>query len=123
MAKKRILVIDDDENLTRLLKISLEESGSYEVQGENHPDKALSKTLEFNPDLILLDVILGDIDGGEVASQIKEQEQTKNIPIIFLTGAVTEEETQGGTIGGYPFIAKPVSTEKLIKKIETTLSS
>ena len=123
MGSKRILVIDDDANLNKLLKVCLEEAGSYEVGSETRAEQALSKTREFKPDLILLDVVLGDMDGGEVASRIKDNPETKDIPIVFLTGVITEDEVQGGTIGGYPFLAKPVSTDKLIQKIESILTT
>ena len=123
MGSKRILVIDDDANLNKLLKVCLEEAGPYEVDSETRAEQALSKTREFKPDLILLDVVLGDMDGGEVASRIKDNPETKDIPIVFLTGVVTEDEVQGGSIGGYPFLAKPVSTDKLIQKIESVLTT
>ena len=122
MGNKKILVIDDDANLSKLLKVSLEEAGPYEVEYEIRAEQAVSKIMDFKPDLIFLDVVLGDIDGGEIASRIKDNSGTKDIPIVFLTGVVTEEEVQGGAIGGYPFLAKPVSTDKLIKKIESLLT-
>lgn len=120
MEKKKVLIIDDEASFTRIVKLALEETGNYEVRTENKGEKGLSAALEFKPDLILLDVIMPDISGGEVCSQIISAAGLKDIPIIFLTAIVKEKEVgQGvGTIGGYPFLAKPVSKEKLIEAIE-----
>ncbi len=120
MHKKRILIIDDEENFTKLMKLNLEQTKQYEVRVENKGAKGLETAQLFNPDLILLDIIMPDLEGSEVASQIKNDEKTKDIPIVFLTAAVKKEEvnSSGGIIGGNPFIAKPVSTQELIDCIE-----
>jgi len=119
MAKKRILLIDDDTLLTGLLKVSLEKTGKFEVRMENKGSNGLNAAKAFMPDLILLDVMMPDADGGEVGNQIKNDDATKGIPIIFLTAAVTKEEIgkQCSIIGGHPFIAKPVSVDELINCI------
>jgi CheY-like chemotaxis protein len=70
MSKKRILLIDDDPSFTRLLKLNLEETGAYEVRTENRGTAALTAAREFKPDLILLDVVMPDMGGGDVAFQI-----------------------------------------------------
>jgi len=120
MKKKKILIIDDEVSFIRLVKLALEETGNYEVRTENKGEKGLSAALEFKPDLILLDVVMPDISGGEVCSQIISAASLKDTPLIFLTAIVKEKEVGPGvgTISGYPFLAKPVSKEKLIKAIE-----
>lgn len=125
MMKRKILVIDDEEGFTALIKTTLEERGNYKVRAENNASLALTAAREFKPDLILLDIMMpGDMDGGEIARRIEDDENIKNIPIVFLTAVTTEEEVTAGhgLIGGRPFIAKPVNIEKLIDYIEKKLS-
>jgi two-component system, OmpR family, response regulator len=122
-AKKRILVIDDEPSVTRLTKMNLELTGSYEVRGENDPRNTLAVAREFRPDLILLDVMMPAMDGGEVASRLGADPQLKDVPIVFLTGIVSRRETQGGELvtPGGRFVAKPVSLVELIQIIEESL--
>ncbi len=122
-AKKRILVVDDEPSITRLLKVNLEDTENYIVEVENSALKVIDRTRQFQPDLILLDVMMPDGDGGEVASQI--QERFKNLPIVFLTAAATKEEVSShkGRIGGLPFLAKPVDMSEVISCIEQQLGT
>src|SRR6185503_21291437 len=69
--KKRVLIIDDEASFARMVKLNLEKSGEFEVRVENKPTYALAAAREFKPDLILLDVIMPAMDGGDVANQIK----------------------------------------------------
>lgn len=120
--KKKILLIDDEVTFTNLVKLNLEESGKYEVRVENKGAEVVTAVLQSKPDLILLDIIMPDIEGSEVAGQIRANEQTKNIPIIFLTATILKEEIpQDGRIGGNLFISKPVSSESLISQIEKVI--
>ena len=120
MEKKKILMIDDNQDFIKLVKMNLEEAGNYEVRTENTGESGVALVMVFKPDIILLDVVLGDIDGSNVASQIKSTERGKDIPIIYVTGIIREDEEEKlmGFLGGYPFLAKPVSTAKLIECIE-----
>ena len=120
MEKKKILMIDDDQDFIKLVKMNLEETGNYEVRTENTGAAGGSAVMVFKPDLILLDVVLGDIDGSDVAKQIKSTELGKDIPIIYLTAIINEDEEDKlmGFLGGHPFLAKPVATTKLIACIE-----
>ncbi len=123
MEKKRILVVDDEAVITRTLKLYLEGTGSYEVRTENQGSHALQAAREFNPDLIMLDLIMPDTDGAMVASELGSDSELQNIPIIFLTALVSEKEVgaQGKEIGGHPFLAKPVNPEKVVECIERQL--
>jgi CheY-like chemotaxis protein len=123
MGKKRILLIDDEENFTKLIKFSLEKTGRYEVRVENKGALGFAAVKEFNPDLILLDILMLDMDGSKVASQLKEDEDTASIPIVFLTAIVDEKEVRDmdGVIGGHPFISKPVDIAQLIDIIEKNI--
>jgi two-component system, OmpR family, response regulator len=123
MTKKKILVVDDEQNMTRMLKRNLEATGRYDVRTENSGEAGVAAAREFQPDLILLDVMMPGIDGGEVAAKIKEDKRLVNIPVVFLSAIVKKEETQptGGNIGGLTFLAKPVKLDDLITCIENHL--
>jgi two-component system OmpR family response regulator len=123
MTKKKILVVDDEVGLTRMLKRNLEATERFAVRTENSGAAVLAAAREFQPDLILLDVMMPGVDGGEVAGQIKEDKQLNQIPIVFLSAIIKKEETNptGGKIGGSTFLAKPVKLEDLITCIENQL--
>ena len=120
MRKKKILIIDDEESFTELVKLNLEATGKYEIKAENKGSLGLVAAKQFKPDLILLDLIMPDMGGGEVSCQLKIDEETKNIPIVFLTAIMTEEEAEarGGIVSGLQVVAKPVRTGDLINVIE-----
>src|ERR1039458_4458066 len=118
--RRKIMVVDDDVKLTRLLKHSLEKKGDYEVVVENASASAARRVSEIMPDLIVLDVVMPDKDGGDVAQAIRQGKRTKDIPIVFLSSIVSKEEiaARGGAIGGGKFLAKPATTDDLIAEIE-----
>jgi CheY-like chemotaxis protein len=121
--KRRILVVDDEPKITRWLRLNLEQTGEYEVREENRGGHALDAALEFRPDLILLDVLMPGVDGGEVASQFEASPKFRDIPLVFLTAAVTREEvsSHNGYVGGHPFLAKPVDIPEVIKCLRSHL--
>ena len=122
MGRKKILIIDDEEFFTKLVKLNLEKTGKYEVRTENKGLRGVDAAKEFKPDLILLDILMPDTEGSEVAAQLKNDAITSNIPVVFLTAVVKKDELQGGSvIGGHPFVAKPVSTNDLINCIENNI--
>jgi DNA-binding response OmpR family regulator len=114
--KKRILVVDDEARDTRLLKLYLERTNDYVVREENDPKAALSAAEEFEPHLILLDVMMPGVDGGELAARFQASTKLKTVPTVFLTAAVTKEEVKagGGLVGGAPFLAKPVVLSEVL---------
>ena len=120
MKKTRILVIDDEPGFTRLLKLVLQR---YEIREENDALRAYETAQNFRPDLILLDVVMPGIDGGNLAAKIKSDPLLKSIPIVFLTAVVSPKEAgqHPKNIGGFPFLAKPVSPEVLERCIEEHL--
>ena len=125
MNPKRILVVDDETSITNLLKLNLQKTGRYTVRTENQGVRALAAAREFEPDLILLDVMMPDVDGGDVAAQIRADAALKNVPIVFLTAVVKKEEVQAhaGVIGGFPYIAKPLDVKGVIAVIEQNLGN
>ncbi|MDD5725283.1 MAG: response regulator, partial [Candidatus Omnitrophica bacterium] len=81
---------------------------------------AVGAAVAFKPDFILLDVVMPDIDGPAVYSNLKENKDTKDIPVVFLTAIATDQDTgaSGGIIGGRPILSKPITTRKLIECIK-----
>jgi CheY-like chemotaxis protein len=120
MAKKRILLVDDEKSLTTLLKLNLEETGNYDVRVENWPEDALAAAREFKPDLVLLDIIMPRLPGGNVAAQIDSDPLLKGTPIVFLTAAVrrSQVEDNDGIICEHPCLAKPATVDEVIAMIE-----
>ena len=120
MNKKRILLVDDEKSLTNLLKLNLEETGDYEVRVENWPEDALAAAREFKPDLILLDLIMPRMPGGNVAALIDSDPQVKGTPIVFLTAAVRKQQVEEneGIICDHPCLAKPATVEEVVAMIE-----
>jgi CheY-like chemotaxis protein len=120
--RRRILIVDNDRNTTHLVKVLLERTGHYLVLEENDATKADQSARNFRPDLIFLDVVMQETDGGEVAAQIEADPELHNTPIVFLTALVTRAEAKSGlNIQGHPFLAKPVSIPELISAIEQHL--
>jgi CheY-like chemotaxis protein len=119
---RRILIVDNDADTTHLVKVLLERTGHYLVLEENDATKAHQSARNFRPDLILLDIVMPEADGGEVAARIEADPELQNTPIIFLTALVTRAEAKSGlNIQGHPFLAKPVSIPELIDAIEEHL--
>ena len=120
MRSKRIFVVDDEPSITRNLKLNLESSGDYDVFAENRATNALAAARIFRPDLILLDVMMPDMDGGEVAARLRADPLFRDTPIVFLTAIVSNEETDGHKMlsGAETFLAKPVDIGELKKTVE-----
>jgi DNA-binding response OmpR family regulator len=118
-----ILMIDDEESFSFFVKLNLETDPRFRVTTVTRGDEGLKVAKAGKPDLILLDIMMPGMFGTEVAQKLLDDPRTKNIPIIFLTAALKKEEADKmeGMIGGREFIAKPVTKEELIGRIETTL--
>ena len=123
--KKRILIVDDEVSFARMVKLNLEKTGAFDVRTENKATYALAAAREFKPDLIILDVIMPNMDGGDVSNQFKRDRQLRDTPIIFLTATVSKREAGEGGLnsGGALFLAKPVSVETLVARINEHLPS
>jgi len=117
--KIKVLLVDDEPSFTRMLKMSLERRG-FEVTAENNGAYAHQIAADFLPDFIFLDVIMPDIDGGEVAAKIRSNPKLKDTPIVFLTAGVSREATRvkGNIIGGQTYLAKPTTVDEVVRCIE-----
>jgi DNA-binding response OmpR family regulator len=118
--KMRILLIDDEEDFGFFVKLNLEKTGRFEVTTTTSGSKGLILASKERPDLILLDIIMPELSGGDVAEQLLESPETADIPVLFITAIAsrTEVQSQQGTIGGRSFIAKPVTPDELMAKID-----
>lgn len=117
--KKAVLVIDDEQDFCALIKKNLEVSGAFEVTVCTDGTTAVQRAKQLQPNIILLDVIMPELSGPEIAEQIRASQETKHIPILFLTAIAETHETgqQNNRIGGEYVLAKPVSAAELIRMI------
>ncbi len=124
MGRAKVLVIDDNLGFCNITKMSLEHGGKYQVVTVTNGEMGLVVAKRMRPDVVLLDIKMPTMDGGEVAARLLENRLTSSIPIIFLTGLVRKNEVDeaGGYLSGHPFIAKPFRTEELTRRIEDVLS-
>jgi two-component system OmpR family response regulator len=124
MTKSKILLVDDDPAFTRILRDALEEIGRFEVRVENSPLNAIITAIAFRPDLVVLDVIMPHLDGGDIAALLKVLPVFHDLPIIFLTAVVSKEHVSaphGRILGGHRFLPKPIDTRDLIECIDREL--
>jgi len=115
MNKNRILVIDDNVGVTKMLKAGLERTGLYEVREENSGQGGLEMARQFQPDLVLLDVMMPNMSGEEVARRIAAEPTLKETKIVYLTGLVSENDPSGHDLrsGGCRCLPKSISLKKV----------
>ena len=118
MDKERILIVDDDENICELLRLYLEKDG-YETVVANDGLKAVSYAEKYNPDLILLDIMLPGLDGWQVCREIRKTSQT---PIIMLTAkGEVFDKVLGLELGADDYIVKPFEPKELLARMKAVL--
>ncbi len=120
MANYKILVVDDEEDLCEILKFNLGVEG-YDVDTANSAEEALQMHLrDYN--LLLLDVMMGEMNGFKMATLLRKNEKLKHIPIIFLTAKDTEDDKlMGFNIGADDYISKPFSIREVIARVKAVL--
>ena|SRR5712671_6919119 len=120
--KSRILIVDNNGRFTRSARLFLQHTGHYTVCEVNDPRRALESARSFKPDLALVDLIMPQEDGIEVAAQLKADWALHEVPIVFVTALITPEEANDGRrIEGHRVAAKPVNAFNLLKIIEENL--
>ena len=123
--KKRLLVVDDDYDTCKAVARVFMRTGRFEVMTETLPDKVIIDVRRFRPDLIILDIMMPGKDGTLVAEDLRNSRWLKNIPIVFLSALVSEEEQstdddlKAGSVNTY--IAKPFNNERLINTVDHLL--
>jgi len=113
----KVMLVDDEDGFTTLTKMNLERSGKFVVAVENDPVNAAERARHLLPHIIVLDLVMPGMDGGDVAAQIRATPELSNVKIIILTALVSQEEDEASTIpiGGKNFrsLSKPVKIERL----------
>src|ERR1044071_7906113 len=114
---KRVLIVDDDIGFTRLLQWNLE-AGDYVVRVENDSAQAVLAAREFQPDVVLLDLVMPHQDGGGVAARLQNDRLLGSVPIVFLTAMLSQSAGIEREMAGRPVVRKPVHYEDLVACIE-----
>jgi CheY-like chemotaxis protein len=123
MARK-ILLVDDEKGFTELLRMNLENGGGYEVCIENDPTRALTAARRFNPDIILLDVVMPGMDGGDVQAALQSDPVLARVPVLMLTALVDSTELSEGAVaqsGSQMVLPKPVNLDLLFRVLAEIL--
>ncbi|MBN1853854.1 MAG: response regulator [Pirellulales bacterium] len=116
--KRRILVVDDDEQLVELICDQLERDGRFEVRSVNNGFDAGMTVKEYRPDLIILDVMLPDINGKEVCQRVRSEKSMDEIRIICISGMVEDDKIQElHSAGANDFMRKPFDIDILIERV------
>jgi two-component system sensor histidine kinase/response regulator len=121
MPASRILVIDDQPINVQLLKKKLEREG-LQVAAAYSGQEGLDLIQKNKPDLILLDVMMPDMDGIEVCQRLQANEDTRSIPVIFITARTTKEsKLEGLAVGAVDYITKPIDLDETLARVQTQL--
>jgi two-component system phosphate regulon response regulator PhoB len=121
MAKSKVLIVDDEQDVTELLEFNLRSAGYEVISAEDGPT-ALKKARESLPDLIVLDVMLPEMDGTEVCKQLRRDPATARIPIVMLTAKATEiDRVLGLELGADDYVTKPFSPRELVLRVRGLL--
>ncbi|MCP4629732.1 MAG: response regulator [bacterium] len=122
MNKANILIVDDEPRNLHLLTVILK-NARYSVRQLRSGKMVLSSVLSAPPDLILLDILMPEIDGYEVCRQLKAEEQTRDIPVIFISALdETVNKVKAFSTGGVDYITKPFQQEEILARVETHLT-
>ena len=117
--KSRVLVVDDEENITFLLDSALRHFG-FEVKVTANGRDALGEVERFNPDVMLLDVMLPDLDGFEIVRRLRTDGH--KVPVLFLTARdAVDDKVRGLTLGGDDYVTKPFSLEEVVARLQVIL--
>ncbi len=117
--KSKVLVVDDEHNITELVSMALRYEG-FDVRTALSGRTAVAEVAEFRPALVILDIMLPDIDGLEVIRRLGEP--GRRPPVIFLTAKdSTEDKVKGLTVGGDDYVTKPFSVEELVARVRVVL--
>ena len=117
----KLLLIDDDEAVHEFMRIKLGER--YQIVATRNPREALALVRKARPDIILCDIEMPDMDGGDVSAALFADESTRNIPLLFLTGLASPADLTNtrGQLGGRPAVSKSAPVAELIARIEALL--
>jgi len=121
MSKKQILIIEDEEDILALIHFNLVKAG-YRVECATTGEEGFRRARDFNPDLIILDLMLPGIDGMEVCRRLRLSPDTQNIPVVMLTARSEEHDIiKGLELGADDYVSKPFSAQVLLARIQAVL--
>jgi CheY-like chemotaxis protein len=123
MDKRKILIVDDDEAVLDFLQAKL--GARYDIVSTNAPENVLDLAHKHRPSLILCDVDMPELDGGDISSVLFADPQLRHVPMLFLTGLATPQDLKrlAGQLGGRPAVSKSDPIDKLVQRIESLLSA
>ncbi|MDD5454518.1 MAG: response regulator [Candidatus Ratteibacteria bacterium] len=122
MKKRKVMLIDDEEDFINMLKKNLEQTKRYEVLALSSAKNIVSKVKDFNPDIILLDLLMPEVGGIEACQMLNEDPIGKRIPIIALSALDKDtDKLKAYKVGVVDYLTKPAQTETIIKAIEKAL--
>lgn len=120
--RHKILLVDDEKDIIDLLKYNLEKEKEFSIEIAYDGKEALNKVESFNPDIILLDIMMPGMNGLEVCRLLKSDVETSHIPVVFLTAKENEiDEILGLELGADDYIQKPISPRKVLARIKAVL--
>lgn len=120
----RILLIEDDPDIQKMVQLSLKYQGGHQVSVASGGQEGLEKARVEQPDLILLDVMMPEMDGYETCKRLKETPETKGIPVVFLSARAQQTEIQKGRdLGAIGYLVKPFDPMTLSSELEALLRS
>ncbi len=121
MARKKILLVDDSQTVLMMEQMILKK-GSYDIVTARDGKEGIAKAVEVKPDLILMDVVMPNMNGFEAVKQLRQQEETKAIPILMVTTRGEAESMETGYESGCSdYVTKPINSVELLTKIKNFL--
>jgi len=122
MKKKKVMVVDDEKDFLKIIKLNLEQTDDYEVLTLINAREILSRVHEFRPDIILIDILMPKVGGIEACQMLNDDEVGKTIPIIVLSALDKEiDKLKAYKSGVVDYLIKPVDINELTKRIEKAL--
>jgi CheY-like chemotaxis protein len=120
--KKRVLIIDDETSFTRLMGMNLEDTGDYEVKEINNPTEATRAAKYFKPHVCILDILMPEKSGLQLAEEWMSDPHFQSLPIIFLTAAVSKDQPslEHPLLEQHRVLVKPIGFDDLLEHIEQT---
>lgn len=120
---KKIMLVDDDPSITSFMKLKLEKTGKFTVVYTNKSKEALKLAKEEKPDLIISDIEMPGMDGGDFARAVLDTEELKNIPILFSSTLVMPSDVKDGMVGKRHMVSKSSPFNEVLAKIDSMLAA
>jgi two-component system phosphate regulon response regulator PhoB len=121
LKQKKILVVDDEPDVATLISYNLKAKG-YAVETLNNPNQSLGLARSFQPDLVILDIMMPELSGIQICRLLRADPTLKKVPVIFLTAKTEEaDRIQGFEAGGDDYVCKPFSTKELVLRVQSVL--